>query len=382
MADLYAILGVDRSASADEIKKAYRRLARENHPDRNPDDPKAEERFKEISQAYDVLSDAEKRKAYDRGGSPFGGAGFDPSQFGSFGDVFSSFFGGGGRRGRESAGPRRGQDLEAETRIPFDTAVRGGEVRISVAGSETCPSCSGSGGKDGARPEPCRACGGSGTQTQGQGLFSIAQPCGVCGGGGSVISDPCPGCGGTGARRKTRNLRVKIPAGVRDGSRIRLAGKGGAGVRGGKSGDLYVITRVADSPVFRRKGDNLEVEVPLSVTEAMLGATVEVPTLEGSTRLKVPAGTQHGTVQRLRDAGPPKLSGGGRGDLHYRFEVAVPKELTDEQLKAAESLAGTLVADPRAELLAKAGVAGSRNGDSADDPAGDRASGGRKAGGK
>lgn len=354
MADYYEILGVDRSASADEIKKAYRRLARKHHPDRNPDDPKAEERFKEISEAYDVLSDADKRKAYDRGGGPFGG-GFDPSQFGSFGDVFSNIFGG-GRRGRGPAGPRRGQDLEAETRIPFDTAVRGGEVRISVAGSETCPDCSGAGGRGGAQPETCHACGGSGTQTQGQGLFSIAQPCGVCGGSGSVIADPCPSCGGTGARRKTRNLRVKIPAGVRDGSRIRLAGKGGAGARGGQAGDLYVITRVADSPVFRRKGDNLEVEVPLSVTEAMLGANVEVPTLDGRTKLKVPAGTQHGTVQRLRDAGPPKLSGGGRGDLHYRFSVEVPKDLSGDQRQAAEALAETLGEDLRADLLAKAGV--------------------------
>lgn len=355
MADHYETLGVDRSASADEIKKAYRRLAREHHPDRNPDDPKAEERFKEISQAYDVLSDADKRKAYDRGGRSFGG-GFDPSQFGPFGDVFSNIFGGGGpqqagRRGR-AAGPRRGADLECEANVAFDTAVRGGEVRVSFHGSESCADCSGSGARAGTSPQSCQACGGSGTQTQGQGLFSIAQPCGRCGGTGSVIADPCPSCSGSGARNRVRNLRVKIPAGVRDGSRIRLAGKGGAGARGGEPGDLYVITRVAQSPVFRRKGDNLEVEVPLSVTEAMLGAKVEVPTLDGRTKLKVPAGTAHGTVQRLRDAGPPLLSGKGRGDLHYRFVIDVPTDLTGEQRSAAEVLARSFDgANPRAGLL-------------------------------
>lgn len=358
MADHYETLGVDKSASADEIKKSYRRLARQYHPDQNPDNPKAEERFKAISQAYDTLSDPEKRKEYDRGGRPFAGGNFDPSQFGGFGDVFSSIFGGAGpqgaRRGK-AAGPRRGQDLETETMIPFDTAVRGGEVRITVRGSEACGSCSGSGAKAGTQPQRCPACDGNGTQTQGQGLFSIAQPCGRCGGTGSVIADPCPTCSGSGAVSRTRNLRVKIPAGVRDGSRIRLAGKGGAGARGGPAGDLYVVTRVAPSPVFERKGDNIEVEVPLTVTEAMLGAKVVVPTLDGTTKLKVPSGTAHGTVQRLRDAGPPRLKGKGRGDLHYRFTIDVPKKLKGEQKAAAEALAAVLDSDPRAELLKQAG---------------------------
>ena len=361
MADHYETLGVDRSATPDEIKKAYRRLARTHHPDRNPDNPKSEERFKQISQAYDILSDEKKRKDYDRGGRPFGGAGggFDPSQFGGFGDVFSNIFGGGqaqGRRGR-AAGPRRGQDMEYETRISFDTAVRGGEVRVSFQGSEPCGDCSGSGARAGSQPQACPVCGGSGNQTQGQGLFSIAQPCGRCGGSGSVVTDPCPTCSGSGAINRTRNLRVKIPAGVKDGSRIRLAGKGGAGARGGQPGDLYVITRVSPSEAFIRKGDNLEVEVPLTVTEALLGAKVEVPTLDGKTKLKVPAGTAHGTVQRLRDAGPPLLSGKGRGSLHYRFVIDVPAELSKDQRAAAEKLSvafdGT---NPRAELFKKAGI--------------------------
>jgi molecular chaperone DnaJ len=358
MADHYETLGVDRTASAEEIKKSYRRLARKNHPDQNPDDPKAEERFKEISQAYDVLGDPDKRKDYDRGGGPFAGGGFDPSQFGGFGDVFSNLFGGARPgRGGGPASPRRGRDLETEARIGFDTAVRGGEVRLTVSGSEACGDCSGSGAKKGTSPQSCPACHGTGTQSQGQGLFSIAQPCGRCGGSGTVISDPCPSCSGTGARNRSRNLRVKIPAGVRDGSRIRLAGKGEAGVRGGESGDLYVVTRVAPSPVFKRKGENLEVEVPLTVTEAMLGAKVEVPTLDGRTKLKVPAGTAHGTVQRLRDAGPPKLGGKGRGDLHYRFIVDIPKDLSSEQREAVETLAHKLDSDPRADLFKGVGDA-------------------------
>jgi len=358
MADHYETLGVDKSASAEEIKKSYRRLARKYHPDQNPDDPAAEARFKEISQAYDTLGDPEKRKSYDRGGSnPFSGGGFDPSQFGGFGDVFSNIFGGGqpGGRGGRAAGPRRGRDLETETTVSFDTAVRGGEVRISVNASEVCDGCGGSGAKRGTQPQACTACGGTGNQSQGNGIFSIAQPCGRCGGSGSVITDPCPTCAGTGTRSRTRNMRVKIPAGVKSGSRIRLAGKGEAGVRGGEAGDLYVVTRVADSPIFKRKGDNLEVEVPLTVPEAMLGAKVEVPTLDGKTKLKVPAGTTHGTVQRLRDAGPPKLKGKGRGDLHYRFIIDVPKDLSKDQKAAAEALAETLKDNPREDLLEKAG---------------------------
>ena len=357
MADHYETLGVDKAASAEEIKKAYRRLARKYHPDQNPDDPKAEARFKEISQAYDTLGDPEKRKAYDRGGNnPFAGGGFDPSQFGGFGDVFSNIFGGGqGGRGGRTAGPRRGRDLETETTVSFDTAVRGGEVRISVNASEVCDGCGGSGAKRGTKPQACTACGGTGSQSQGNGIFSVAQPCGRCGGSGSIITDPCPTCSGSGTRSRTRNMRVKIPAGVKTGSRIRLAGKGEAGVRGGEAGDLYVVTRVADSPIFKRKGDNLEVEVPLTVPEAMLGAKVEVPTLDGRTKLKVPAGTTHGTVQRLRDAGPPKLKGKGRGDLHYRFVIDVPKDLSKDQKAAVEALGETLGANPRDELLEKAG---------------------------
>lgn len=361
--DYYEVLGVDRGASAEEIKKAYRRLARRYHPDRNPDDKAAEARFKEISEANDVLSDPDKRKQFDRGTGPFamGGEGFDPSSFaGGMGDILSNLFGGGGAaggRGGPGAGaaPQRGRDLETEVRIPFRTAVEGGQVSISVPTSEPCPTCHGSGARPGTAPEICPVCHGRGVEAQGQGLFSISQPCKRCGGSGTIIESPCATCGGSGVQRTVKRLRVNIPAGVKDGSRIRLAGKGEAGLRGGEHGDLYVVTRVSDSPVFKRKGDNLEVEVPLTVSEALLGAKVDVPTLDGRKTLRVPPGTRHGTVQRLRDEGPPRLGGKGRGDLHYRFTIDVPRELSAEQRAAAEALAGALDGDPRADLLAAAG---------------------------
>ena len=370
--DFYEALGVSKSASADEIKKAYRELARKWHPDRNPDDPKAEERFKEIQQAYSTLSDSEKRKQYDAGGrfAGFGargfggggspGGGFPGGGFASdLGDIFSSFFG----RGREQ-GPRaaRGRDLETEVRLSFDQAMHGAQVAVSVPTTGPCPTCSGTGAKPGTAPRVCPRCEGRGIDAQSQGVFSISQPCPECGGQGSVIDDPCPTCSGSGITQETKRYRVNIPAGVHDGSRIRLAGKGEAGYRGGPRGDLYVTTRVASSPVFRQRPDgNLEVELPVSVPEAIQGATVEVPTLSGSKLIRIPQGTQHGSVQRLRGEGPPRTKGSGRGDIYYRVKLAIPEELTDEQRQAVEKLAEALNgANPRADLLraARSGAGG------------------------
>ena len=360
--DYYKALGVDKKASADEIKKAYRKLARRYHPDRNPDDKRAEERFKEISQAYDVLGDPEKRKQYDSGTGPFatGGPGGGFGGFGNFdfdassmGDILSNLFGGGGRAQRQRPRAERGGDLEASVSISFDQAIEGAQVPLSVPMRASCPTCHGTGAKPGTTPIVCPRCEGRGIETQGQGMFSISQPCSRCGGSGTIIEEPCPTCHGSGAVRTLKRLRVNIPAGVRDGSRIRLAGKGEPGRRGGPPGDLYLITHVAPSPVFRRKGDNLEVEVPLSIPEALRGAEVQVPTLSGTKTLRVRPGTTHGTVQRLRGEGPPKLGGGTppRGDLHYRFVIDVPQRLDAEQEKAVEALSKTLNGNPRARLF-------------------------------
>ncbi len=370
--DYYKVLGVGKGASDEEIKKAYRKLARKYHPDRNAGDKHAEERFKEISQAHDVLSDPDKRKAYDRGSGPFGnfanaatGAGFDPSSFsGGFGDILSNIFGGaeaaGGARGGVRGGPRqrpaRGRDLETEVSLTFEQAVNGSQVSLSVPTSQPCPTCHGSGAKPGTAPRVCPVCEGRGVEAQSQGIFSMSQPCSNCNGTGAVIDDPCPTCNGTGAQRSIRRLRANIPAGVREGSRIRLAGKGEPGLRGADPGDLYVITRVRESPVFKRAGDNLEVEVPLTIPEALLGAVVEVPTLNGSKRLRVPAGTKHGTIQRLRGEGPAKLGGAGKGDIRYRFVLDVPATLTTEQSQAVDRLAQVMNGNPRERLFAEAGA--------------------------
>jgi molecular chaperone DnaJ len=217
-----------------------------------------------------------------------------------------------------------------------------------------CPTCDGSGAKPGTSPTTCPRCGGRGIETEGQGMFSISQPCSLCGGRGTVIEDPCPTCKGSGITHQVKRYRVKVPAGVKDGSRIRLAGKGEPGVAGGPPGDLYVVTRVSDSPIFTRKGENLEVEVPITIVEAVRGGTVEVPTLDGTKRIRVPAGTQDGAVQRLRGVGAPKLSGRGHGDIHYRFRVVIPKSLSKEQQEAIEKLAEVMNGDPREELLARA----------------------------
>jgi molecular chaperone DnaJ len=368
--DYYKVLGVGKNASDEEIKKAYRKLAREYHPDRNSGNKQAEERFKEISQAHDVLSDPEKRKQYDRGTGPFGfgtPGGFDPGSFtGGFGDILSNLFGGGGGAGGGRAGGgrgaggrtgvQRGRDLETEVSLSFQQAIDGAQVSLAVPTSQPCPTCNGTGARPGTTPKVCPVCDGRGIESQSQGIFSISQPCSRCGGAGTVIDDPCPTCGGSGAQRNVRRLRVNVPAGVRDGSRVRLAGKGEPALRGGDPGDLYVITRVADSPVFKRIGENVEVEIPLTIPEAIRGAVIDVPTLNGSKRLRVPRGTKHGTLQRLRGEGPPRLGGKGRGDLHYRFVIDVPASLSPEESEAVDKLSEVMNGNPRAKLFEREGA--------------------------
>ncbi len=371
--DPYKVLGVDRKASQDEIKKAYRKLARQLHPDRNPGDKTAEERFKEVGQAHDILGDPDKRKQYDRGGpsafNPFGGGGAGNSggggpagtftDAGGFSDILSNLFGGGGGAGGGRAQrPRteRGRDLEAAVTISFTQAVEGAQISISVPTSSLCGTCHGTGAKAGTSPKVCPRCQGRGVESQGQGLFSISQPCSQCGGSGAIIEEPCPTCRGAGAVRTVKKYRVNIPAGVREGSRVRLAGKGEPGRRGGAAGDLYVLTHVETSPVFTRKGENVEVEVPLTIPEAIRGAEVEVPTLQGRKKLRVPPGTKHGTIQRLRNEGPPKLSSKSRGDIHYRFVIDVPATLSADQEKAVDALSKVWDGDPRARLFASGGA--------------------------
>lgn len=364
--DLYKVLGVGRNASDEEIKKAYRKLARRYHPDTNAGDASAEERFKEISAAHDVLSDPEKRRAYDQGTGPFAAGGFDPSAFGgSFSDILSNLFGGGGpgggRGGGRGGGPggatggrprvQRGRDLETEVSLSFEEAVEGTQTALAIPTSTPCETCHGTGARPGTSPTVCPVCQGRGVESQGQGLFSITQPCSRCGGSGSIIETPCPTCGGSGARRTIKRLRVNVPAGVRDGSRVRIAGKGEPGVNGGPPGDLYIVTRVAPSPVFKQVGDHLEVEVPLTIAEALQGATVEVPTVHARKRLRVAPGTRHGTVQRLRGEGSPRLGGRGRGDIHYRFTIELPRSLTAEQREVVDRLAQTMNGNPRERLF-------------------------------
>lgn len=368
--DPYKVLGVAKNASEAEIKKAYRKLARKWHPDQNSDDAKAEEKFKEVQEAYDIVGDPKKRKQFDSGGfsnpfsgggNPFSGgnpfAGGGSVRFDNIGDIFGGVTGmfGGGRGGSRQR-VERGRDLEATVAIGFDQSINGTEVSVSVPRMERCETCHGSGAAPGTTPTTCPRCSGSGVESVGQGMFSISQPCQQCGGRGQIVEDPCKTCRGEGEVLKTRKYRVKIPAGVRDGARVRVAGKGERGENGGANGDLFVVVSVAASPIFSRKGDNLEVSVPVTVTEAIRGATIEVPTLNGNKQIKVPAGTKHGTVIRLRGEGPAHAKGAGHGDLRYRVELVVPSfdALSKEQQDAVDDLASTLADNPRADLLARA----------------------------
>lgn len=341
--DLYDVLGVERHASAEDLKRAYRRLAMEYHPDRNSG-ADAAERFKEVNRAYEVLSDAEKRAAYDRFGhagveGTGGPSGFDGFAFEGFGDIFDAFFG-----GRRAAGPVRGGDLRLDLRLDFTDAVFGAEKEIKVSRLEHCAVCAGSGSEPGAQRAQCRVCEGSGEVRRVQrnvfGRFVNVAPCEACEGEGTVIEHPCQACGGIGREQRNRKLKIKVPAGVDDGAQMRLSGEGDAGTRGGPAGNLYVDLRVREHERFLRDGDDLVLPLSVNVAQAALGAQLEIPVIDGSDEeLAVPAGTQHGDEIRFRGRGVAHLRGHGRGDLRIRVNVDVPKQLTEEQREIFERLA-------------------------------------------
>jgi len=347
--DFYKTLGVAKDASADDIKKAYRKLARANHPDSRPDDKNAEERFKAISEAYAVLSSPEKRKQYDEQRSLFG-SGFPPGGADGFrfpgggggggfdiSDLLGGIFGG-STRTRTSTPPRRGADVETQARVSFSQAVEGVTVPLRMTSDEACPSCHGTGARAGTVPRVCPNCEGSGMQTTASGgVFAMTEPCTVCRGRGLVVDDPCPTCSGSGRATSSRTMQVRIPAGVRDGQRIRLRGKGASGERGGPAGDLLVTVHVDAHPVFGRRGDNLTLTVPVGFDEAALGAEIKVPTLDGTpVTLRIPAGTPNGRTFRVRGKGAPRKDG-SPADLLVTVDVVVPARLSDAAHAAVEA---------------------------------------------
>ncbi|MGY1726087.1 molecular chaperone DnaJ [Geodermatophilus sp. SYSU D01062] len=385
--DYYAALGVSQGADAAEIKKAYRKLARDLHPDKNPGNTQAEARFKEVSEAYDVLSDPKRRAEYDDarrlfgsggagaragfpGGFPGGGGGGQPFDLGDLfggaggagtrggggglGDLFGNLFGGGApgsarARSQAASGPARGQDVETEATLSFEEAVLGVTVPLRMQSPGTCPTCAGSGARPGTAPHTCEVCGGAGVTSRSQGAFAFSEPCRNCRGTGQVVDDPCPTCQGDGVTTQTRTITVRIPAGVKDGQRIRLAGKGAPGRRGGPAGDLFVVVHVSEHELFGRKGDDVTITVPVTFPEAVLGTTLTVPTLDGNVTLKVPAGTASGRTLRVRGRGVP---GRGRtGDLLVTVEVAVPQRLSAEAERAVKTLDAEL-GDPRPQITA------------------------------
>lgn len=346
--DYYDVLGVARDASVDEIKKAYRGLAVRFHPDRNPGDVEAEEKFKEAAQAYAVLSDADKRARFDRfghqgvEGQPF--TGFDPGAFGDFADILGDLFGFsdifGSRQGRGRQGRRRGHDLQYTLKISLQEAAGGVERSIRVPRLENCDVCSGSGSKPGTTLEACGTCGGNGQVMFRRGFLSVAQTCPTCSGAGRVNRDPCEGCSGQGRVEQETTLKVNVPAGVDNGMRLRLTGEGEGGPLGGPSGDLFVVIAVAPHDVFERDGDNLHMELPISVYQAMLGTEIEVPTIQNDAAgIKVEAGTQPGDVLRVQGAGMPNINGRRRGDLHVHCKIVVPQQLDSEQRQLVEEVA-------------------------------------------
>ncbi len=345
--DYYQVLGVSRDAAEAELKSAYRKLAHQFHPDKAPEDREAEERFKEASEAYEVLSDPEKRARYDRfghaggaGGNPFEGFGFGGAAGASINDIFGDIFGemfGGGRRPR---GRPRGADLRYHLEIGFEEAAFGTASRIQVPRPRRCDTCKGTGGKPGTSPRTCGTCEGSGQVRLTQGFFSIARTCHACGGAGRVIADKCSDCGGAGMLREQATVEVKVPAGVDTGTRLKLAGEGEPAPQPGASpGDLYVVVQVREHPIFRREETEVLCELPVSFTQAALGAQLEVPTLDGPVKMKVVAGTQSGKVFRLRGRGVPSLQGGARGDQHVRVVVETPTHLSKEQKELLERFA-------------------------------------------
>lgn len=356
--DYYEILGVSRTASDQEIKKAYRRLALKFHPDRNPGDHAAEERFKEAAEAYAVLADGDKRARYDRfghagvsGATGPGAAGFDPSIFAEFSDIFGGLgdifgfgdvFGGARRR----TGPQRGADLRYDMEISFEQAAMGAETTVQVPRRETCESCRGSGAAPGTSPSTCPQCRGTGQLRYQQGFFTVARTCGTCRGTGRVISKPCAACHGVGGVERKRKLTVKIPAGIASGQRLRLHGEGEAGALGGPPGDLYVVIHVPEHPLFKRDGNDLYCELPVSFPVLAIGGEIQVPVVDGGTeRLKIPEGTQSGTLFRLRHKGMPDVGGRGRGDLLVSVKAVTPRKLSKEQRLMFRQLAESLSSD-------------------------------------
>jgi molecular chaperone DnaJ len=340
--DFYDVLGVSRGASAEDLKKAYRNKAKELHPDRNSDNPNAEAQFKEVNEAYDVLKDADKKAAYDRfghaafeGGRPGGGAGGQGDFASAFSDVFEDLFGdfmGGGRAGGTRSRAQRGSDLRYNLRVSLEEAYLGVQKTISVPTSVACDVCRGTGAEGGVEPVTCPTCSGMGKVRAQQGFFTVERTCPTCGGAGQIVKNPCKACGGAGRTEKERALSVNIPAGVETGTRIRLAGEGEAGLRGGPTGDLYIFIEVKDHPIFQRDGVHLFCRVPVSIGTATLGGEVEVPTIDGGkSRVKVPAGSQTGKQMRLRAKGMPALRGGGQGDMLIELAVETPVNLTSRQ---------------------------------------------------
>ena len=378
--DYYAALGVAKDADQAAIKRAYRKLARDLHPDKNPGNAEAEARFKEVSEAYDVLSDPKKRQEYDEARSLFGsyGGGFRPGgnyggggfsgggttfdmsdvfgarSGGGLGDLFSDLFGGAttnsGRRRSSAAGPVKGQDASAEVALGFEEAVRGTTLPLQLSSPATCRTCHGSGARPGTSTHTCPTCGGSGMVMLNQGGFGFSEPCRDCRGTGQVIEDPCPDCHGSGSTVQTRTITVRVPAGVKDGAKLRIPGKGSPGTRGGPAGDLYVTVRVRPHTLFGRSGNDLTLTVPISYTEATLGTTLRVPTLDGAVSLKVAPGTPSGRTLRVRGRGVTTKS--KTGDLLVTVAVDVPTALTDEAREALEKYATTQHADPRPQITA------------------------------
>jgi molecular chaperone DnaJ len=353
--DFYQVLGVERTASDQEIKSAYRKLALKHHPDRNPGDKAAEDQFKEAAEAYAVLADGEKRQIYDRfghaglgGGAP---SGFDPNVFtgfedilGGLGDVFGFGDAFGGRR---RGGPQRGADLRYELEISFDEAAKGTETAIQIQRQESCDACSGTGAAPGSKPTTCPQCHGRGQLRYQQGFFTVARTCGQCRGSGSIVSKPCPQCRGAAQVQKERKLTVRIPAGIATGQRLRLNGEGEGGAAGGPPGDLYVVVVVQEHPFFRRDGNDLYCEIPVNFPTLALGGPISIPTLDGGTEShNVPEGTQSGAMLRLAGRGMPDVGGRGRGDVLVTLKVVTPKKLTKEQRKALEQLSGLLPKEP------------------------------------
>jgi molecular chaperone DnaJ len=345
--DYYEVLGVSREAGEQEIKSAYRKMALQFHPDRNPNNPDAEEKFKECSEAYTILADTDKRAAYDRFGhaavSGGGAGGFDPTVFQDVSEIFGDFFGfgdlfgGGSRRGSRA---QRGPDLREDVTLEFEEAVFGTETNVTVRRHETCEECRGSGVAAGKAPVPCRSCGGRGQVRYQQGFFSMARTCPTCQGAGSVITDPCAKCKGEGRMLRQRTVDAKVPAGVEDGTRIRFTGLGEAGAHGGPPGDLYVVLHVKEHPFFEREGNDLHCVIPVSFTQAALGTEIRVPTLEGEHALKVPEGTQSGTTLRIRGKGVPVLNGHGKGDLFVEVRLQTPGKLNKRQRELLQELEG------------------------------------------